>query len=334
MGKALRRAGWALLTAGGLVAASPGMAQQTRHVSPCCSIRNCPSAASGESTGLSAEQARNEEVNVELGWLADPASFGCSLAARVQGGALTVRGFAPTEAVRRRVLAVAQAHTTLPIQDALQICADMAVRTPGVARPEDLQKGAALLLLEGFPGQAEHFQVQAGADGTVMVAGAVFSREDQLGVSRWLRRLPGCSCVLNQLDVVPDGVASAALAAAPDAPAVQPTSYEPPSHAQVETGRVTNGVILLSGVDRSPSPAARPVAVASPAPSREALKRRIEAVCGRAVRDVQVVPHATGSVQIRFTLRDRSKRDEVCSKILSMPELEAYHISFQMQTEP
>jgi hypothetical protein len=65
-----------------------------------------------------------------------------------------------------------------------------------------------------------------------------------------------------------------------------------------------------------------------------ALKRRIESVCGRAVRDVEVVPQSGSSVRVRFTLRNRGKGDEVCARIMAMPEFEAYHISFEMQADP
>jgi hypothetical protein len=333
MRKALRRAGWVLAAAGGLLTAGPAMAQHLRACSSCCN-HGCPAAASCETAALDPEQARAEEVTVELGWLSDPATFGCSLAARVQGGSLNVRGFVPSEAVRRRAVALAQAHTTLPVTDGLHVCEDMAVRMGGGSRPEDLQKQATQLLLEGFPGQAEAFQVQASANGTVMVAGAIPSLEDQLGVSRFLRRLPGCCCVLNQMDVLSAGVAYVTPQGPPDSLAVQRVSYPAPAAPAADNGRVADGMILISGEDR-PSPAAvRRVTPPPPPPSPKVLKERIEAVCGRAVRDVKVVPHSGNSVEVHFTLRGRGKGDEVCAKILGMPEFAAYRISFEMQKEP
>jgi hypothetical protein len=340
MGKGLRRAGWALLTAGSLVVTGPAVAQKLRPVATHSCRQDC--SAGCESAPLDPEQARAQEVSAELAWLADSATFSCSLVARVQDGVLRLRGFVPNELVRRRAVMLAQTHTGLPVVDAIQICPDMAVRRGG-GRPEDLQTGAALLLREAFPGDAETFQIQAAADGAVAVAGTVTSREDQLGVSRWLRRLPGCSCVLNQLEVAPAGVAymtpeaPTAPPLAPARPGVRHTSYEPLSRAGGDAPHVAEGVSFFPGEDRPVYPSAWPFVTPPPPPPSDAvlaLKRRIEMICGRAVRDVQIVPQSGNAVQIRFTLRNRSKGDEIYSKIMAMPELEAYHISFEMQADP
>jgi hypothetical protein len=334
---ALRGAGLTLLAAGSLMLAGPALAQQF-----------CPTAADywrennlnnlmgRGNVILDPEQVRVEEVNIELAWLGDPATFSCLLAAQIQDGSLRVRGFVPSELVRRRALALARTHTGLRVVDALQVCDDMAVNRRG-GWPEELQRGAARLLLQAFPGEASSFQIQAAAGGVVAVAGTVTSREDQLGVSRYLRRLPGCSCVLNQLEVVPAAEVMQTPSPYPYPRGVQLAAYEPPLPPAVGEPYISEGFILYA-IDEGPvymppwpfvAPPGPP-----PSPSTLALKQRIEYVCGRAVHDVEVVPQAGNSVQVRFTLCNRIQSDAICAKIMSMPEFAACHVSFEMQADP
>jgi hypothetical protein len=347
MRKALRRAGWGLLAAGSLAAAGQAVAQDPQAPAACPSRPSLALGATQERTGPVGEDARAEEVNVELAWLSDPATFSCALAAQVQGSVLLVHGYVPGEAVRRRAVELARAHTNLPIADALEVCSSMPVR---MTRDwvEELQRSAAALLTEAFHGQADSFQIQVRADGTVAVAGVVHSREDKLGVSRSLRHLPGCKCVNNQLNVVPGGVAcappTAGLPLPPSLPAgsgVQPAAYVSSLTPGADSPQIKEGVITFPAEDRPPSaaasyPAATPgVPRAGPPPMTvPGLKRRIELVCGNAVEDVVIVPHSATSVQVRFTLRSHSTGDEVCAKIMAMPEFEGCHISFEIQAAP
>src|SRR5437879_389892 len=75
-----------------------------------------PSGLSGYSTPAvqkthqhSAAADRVTEIKVELALLADPATFGCELAAHIDGvaDALEVRGYVPNETVREQALKVA-----------------------------------------------------------------------------------------------------------------------------------------------------------------------------------------------------------------------------------
>jgi hypothetical protein len=145
-------------------------------------------------------QLRQDAQHIELGWLADPMTFGYQLVARPVEGKVEVAGYVPNEAIKRHVLEVARASATATVVDQLKLHPSLAVRTPGNTTG-DLRKEAASLLLEAFPGQASNFALEAEPDGKVVVTGSVGSVEDKLAVSKRLRRLGGCTCVENRLAI-------------------------------------------------------------------------------------------------------------------------------------
>src|SRR5262249_34568605 len=153
------------------------------------------------------------------------------------------------------------------------------------------------------------FQVQARPNGTLVVMGSAASDEEKLAVSRTFRRLPGCVCVLNQLEVQPGhakeanpavaGVQRAPytestepppLPAAPRGTAKQPVaSNSPPQppraaapvHANAPLRPyVTEGTLLVPNQPAAPEPKAVPADTPTTR-LMAGLKRRIEATCGK-----------------------------------------------------
>jgi hypothetical protein len=143
-----------------------------------------------------------EEMKVELALMADPATFGCNLSARLDGKAMLVNGYVPNDAVREKAIQVARTGTHLVIADGLKIHRALAMRSAGVPT-EKIQQGAAELLSEGFPEIAPGVEIKATITGQITLTGGARSFEEKLSVSQRLRRLNGCTSVVNQLKVTP-----------------------------------------------------------------------------------------------------------------------------------
>src|SRR5262249_24974896 len=147
---------------------------------------------------MTESQARLEEGQVELAFLADPMLFSYGVGAHVEGVNLEVRGFVQTPAVREQALRVAREHSALQVVDKLKLHATLTTHGT-VDRPENIQRAARALLDESFPDCGKDMEVKCDARGHVTVSGHVGSHEDKVLVSRKLRQVPGCSCVVNQL---------------------------------------------------------------------------------------------------------------------------------------
>ena len=242
MRKALRRAGMTM-TAGLLGLASPALAQYAAHpagtsgsmvkpvpapasyftadaksgdlITPASHTSEVISSVAGAPVSYVIQTAdgqapaplleghsRLEEMKVELALLGDPTTFPYHLAAHVEGPSLQVRGFVPNDAVRKRTLELARTSTVLTVADGLKIHPKLSMRIAGEP-PETLEKGAIKLLTANFPEAVEGIEVKAKVNGQVILTGSIRSYEEKLLVSRLMRRLTGCTSVVNQLKVIP-----------------------------------------------------------------------------------------------------------------------------------
>src|SRR5438309_2357151 len=100
MHKALERAGWTLAAAGTLALTGQAQAQRPGNVSGVRTVQVQPSTGQVTPALESDSYSRLIEMRIALAWLADPVTFPCRLTARVDGAAVEVRGFVPSEAVR------------------------------------------------------------------------------------------------------------------------------------------------------------------------------------------------------------------------------------------
>src|SRR5204862_343919 len=104
--------------------------------------------------------------------------------------------------VKNQALEIAKKHCGVPVVDKLQVHGTLTFRAP--AGPTDeLQRGAAALLAEGFGAAASGLHVRATAQGQLVVSGACDSYEEKVAVSKKLRGLHGCCSVDNHLTVKP-----------------------------------------------------------------------------------------------------------------------------------
>jgi hypothetical protein len=430
MRRARERGPWARLRSAAVAASvlgmvGPSLAQAPRLV-PVSNSGPTDNAIVGSVTEfniVSEADARLEELKVELAWLAEPSSFSCQLQAKADGPSLIVRGFVPNQTVRDLALKAAREHTFLNVADGITLQSNLVLRSGG-KEAGAVQKQALEVLTQHFPQQAKTFRVTAKVSGEVTVTGTVPTFEDRVAVSRKLRLVDGCTCVVNQVQVpsvlrdgvkhfvvtsdgrlvvqaskmvdsldgrtAPRTVAKSAgtiqqvtyttttenIPAAPRAPAKSPPSpfggaaQPPATTAKIapepvpastplplapvpkgetakapvpdpDGGYVTTGVILV-GTDNPPppAPAATPPSadtlIASPGDVSPAkLKKRIEAVCGKAVQDVEVVPRAPGSVLVRMKVRTSEDGKRASEKILALPEVAPpFQVQIHAAVEP
>jgi hypothetical protein len=230
MRSALRRIRWGLLAAGALGLSGPALAQRPAGVDYAG-----PSRPAAAAPAPSDPRARAEAIQVALAWLSDPITFPYPLTACPSGDGLEVSGEVPGPAVRQLALQMARAHATLPVTDRLTINPGLESHGGG-GDAAVLRDRASALLAAAFPSQAPQITVQAQADGRLTVTGAVATPDERLAVSRVMRRLAGCTCVANELEVRPavdagrheargpaaPGVTQAVLHAAEPRPAVTP----------------------------------------------------------------------------------------------------------------
>jgi hypothetical protein len=96
-------------------------------------------------------------------------------------------------------------------------------------------------------------------------------------------------------------------------------------------GYVTSGIILVNA-EESPVPV--PVSgKGNPSPAH--LKKRIESVCGKTVRGVEVVPQGPGSVLVRLKARTAEEAKRASEKVLAMPEVAPpFQVQLQTTVEP
>jgi hypothetical protein len=231
MRRAPVRGWWALPVAAGLTFLAPAQAQLLNFVGKAGQPGSKKPAASAP---IDEELARLTEINVGLAWLADPLTFPCQLAAHVQDGALELRGFVPNEAVRSRAVKVARERSGLSVVSHLKLRPTTAPiwRRP----PEELHAAIQLALKKNFPKLAPDIGVLCRPFGQVILTGRVESMEEKLALSQSLRRVPGCSSVLNQLEV---GFTTTTAAPKPaQAPAAVPKALPAPVPApQVVTAQ-------------------------------------------------------------------------------------------------
>ncbi len=136
------------------------------------------------------------EVNVEIAWLADPATFPYYLEAHATANQLEVRGYVPNRSVREHAIKIAQVYSSTPVLDSVKEHPSLLVR-PGLMPAQQLQNSAQSSLKVALPKQYQQLKVDVAGDGKVSVLGPVNSYEEKIAVSHALRRLHGCTSVQN-----------------------------------------------------------------------------------------------------------------------------------------
>ncbi|HLN33254.1 MAG TPA: hypothetical protein VK395_36335 [Gemmataceae bacterium] len=189
------------------------------------------------------------ESKVELAWLADPLTFPYALEARTMGTALEIRGEVLTESDRQQALRIAQEESGMRVIDKLRINARLSL--PHVSKPTNqIHREAVAILGEDLPLRVKDLSVSIWTNGQILVKGAVSTYEDKLAISQRLRRVKGCSCIINQIRVA----GSTGVAAATSVPARQVGSAASISASPPAVGAVGNQTITLASHQETSSP--------------------------------------------------------------------------------
>lgn len=159
-----------------------------------------PAVQIASKQSVTSRNERLREIQVELAWLADPATYPHALIARVVGSEIYVLGTVNDTRAKSRAIQLAGIQTGMQVVDHVQFVP--AVRTNSSTKSTyQLQRDAQRLIKDYSPILASRVQVQAWPQGHVTIRGWVATYEEKLQVSRCLRGLPGCIGVVNQMQV-------------------------------------------------------------------------------------------------------------------------------------
>jgi hypothetical protein len=146
--------------------------------------------------GLENPCPQQDDVRVQLAWMADPLTFPWNLAARVGPTSLEVVGYVPTDAVRQRVMQLARENCDLPVADRLQVHPGLPLPFGSQASSPELRQAVLGHLAQHLGERLHHLQIQPEAGGRIVLTGTVLSPQEQLQVARSLRTLNGCRSVV------------------------------------------------------------------------------------------------------------------------------------------
>jgi hypothetical protein len=215
---------------------------------------------------------RLSEIRVELAWLGNAATFSLSLQAEAKAGTLEAHGYVPSAAIRDLALQLAQRATRLPVVDRLQIHTGLALSS--ASEPADTLRQGAVKLLAGS--HVTDLAIGAGETGQVVVEGVISSEEERLAISKKMKGLRGCTCVVNRLRSGGDSTAMHTIyAGSPTAPSVPsaPSAASPgtdnrsPVLHTIYAGSPTAPSVTSAAGPASPGTDNRqPIALVIPAP--------------------------------------------------------------------
>ncbi|MGF1578495.1 MAG: hypothetical protein ACFCD0_03945 [Gemmataceae bacterium] len=151
---------------------------------------------------IAGRRDRELEIHLELAWIADPLVCWYYPCAHVSPSTIEVSGYIPDENHRQRALAIAQEfarHSQPPrvVQDRLQVHPGIG-KIPEPRAQEETLRLARVAVARFFPGKEATWLLSAEASGRLTISGIVDSLEQKLEVSRKLRKVSGCRCVINQ----------------------------------------------------------------------------------------------------------------------------------------
>lgn len=176
-----------LLAAAGLIGLAPHVFAATPHTRIAVTV------------DVTSSQTRLEAMKVEMALLGNQATLSLPIEVHVEGESLKLKGKVPTEDLRRLALSVARQACYIPVEDHLTVC--LASNSTKVS-DETLQQQAEDILTTKMADVASKVKIEA-QKGQLSIHGSVGSVEDKLAVSRCLRGVTGCSCVINYLKVTP-----------------------------------------------------------------------------------------------------------------------------------
>ena len=204
---------------------------------------------------------------------------------------------------------------------------------------DQLQNVVRSALRESVPSLAKNLQTRCTADGQVAVLGNVENFERKLAISQALRRLHGCTVVINKTKVAydPDGYLARHAAHPPaqtvsnTAPVPAPVGQLPDPNVVVKSGSPGLPPSPPVNIQKPPSitvsPGEAPGSVTPNAPrlSPVQVQQRIKDVCPKAV-EVKVSPTANGDLKVEINVREEADCKAILGQIYGISELAALQL--------
>jgi hypothetical protein len=287
------------------------------------------------------------EILVELAWLADPATCAGLLEAHVDGAGLRVKGHVSDRSVHARALQIARLHCPMPVVDGLKEDGHTAGRPARIAA-QQLQRAALTSLQASFPQATHAFKILCDANGKVRVSGFVVSFEEKLAVSQELRRLHGCSCVLNEAHVSSDLHEPARAAKAPSpalAPPVAAAAGRPASAGAIQQTRYLAPAQPVQRKNAAPAPAGSlgasyvsrgvvvlPETAVASTEKTAVLRRRIAQTCGIDAGKIKLEVTSGNILDIQLAVANQAECNRLIQRIRHMPDVAAYRLQIHMKT--
>jgi hypothetical protein len=125
-----------------------------------------------------------------------------------------------------------------------------------------------------------------------------------------------------------DGPAKPALPTAPVYTVAPLPAVPAPKPAARESDNVATVGFMIFEAEEQPAPAPRKIIVN---PLQTKLQQRVAAVCGKSVKDVDVTIGAGKKVLVRITAATSREAESLSTKIFTMPELDPYQVSLDVQ---
>jgi hypothetical protein len=137
-------------------------------------------------------------VLAELAWLGNEATFHEQLTPLVVGDCLEIHGSVSSEANRNLAMKLAREASRMTTVDRMQISSAPLpqVRNRSLTM---VYRDAVQAIYHECPKLSRSLTVTTQDRGEILVRGEVPTMEDRLAISRALKRVPGCSCVKNQV---------------------------------------------------------------------------------------------------------------------------------------
>jgi hypothetical protein len=244
LGRITSWASWSLLL-GWAMSSLDAVSAQSWYASP--GTYSQPGTAT--SVSQSSVVSTPAQIQLQLAWLADPATFPLNLSLQTTSAGLTIVGTVPTAKMKQQILdRASQILGTQPL-DSMTVVPNMIVHLPGPIAPGVLESRVSDRIAKWFPDRATKIQVHADAQGKVTLWGTVVTREEELMVCRVLHGMVECSCVMSRLSL---GVSR------PDSP----TKSAEVSVWKASDGRpTTNALPMVQPATAAPGPSAPPIKV-------------------------------------------------------------------------
>jgi len=139
-------------------------------------------------------------VDIQIAWLGDPALLSCNLVAKVTSEGIELAGFVPNEAMRQKAVQVAKSACEYKVINRLQVQAHMPIPSPKPAVPAELAYSASMILAETLGDKVMGIRIVSPSNGRVDISGNVPSADDKLLISKTLKKVNGCTQIVNKVN--------------------------------------------------------------------------------------------------------------------------------------